>query len=234
MLSKSNGKRLSPWRKANDEDFTVSPFALPTRAMDLPFRPEEAKGLVSLGQVIQRLRKERGISQEALARKAGVGRSMTTRVENGKICELSLGNLEKIAKALGTDLKRLLIQTESLLETFDFQEEGKRTEFSLDFLSDGFRIISQLPLRREIFSGKINIKPSKTIPSHCLPHPELVFLYPLVGKIMILVKGKESFIGNSHSFTFCGLSEYELYNTDPIKESSTLLITYPSFLPQSP
>jgi transcriptional regulator with XRE-family HTH domain len=60
-----------------------------------------------LGRRIQRLREARGLSQEALAEKAGLSRGYLARVETGRH-EPSLSMLDKLAKALGVPVAELL------------------------------------------------------------------------------------------------------------------------------
>ena len=60
----------------------------------------------SLGLRISSLRKDKGLSQEKLALKAGLDRTYINSVENGKR-NISIVNISKIAKALQISLKRL-------------------------------------------------------------------------------------------------------------------------------
>lgn len=57
-----------------------------------------------VGQRIKELRNELGISQEALANKAGVDRTYVTDVENGRR-NISVELLEKLIKALGISIQ---------------------------------------------------------------------------------------------------------------------------------
>ena len=56
---------------------------------------------------IKALRERRGLTQEQLAEKAGVGRSHLARLETGKQ-DPTLSTLEKIASALKVKVGRLL------------------------------------------------------------------------------------------------------------------------------
>lgn len=56
---------------------------------------------------IQDLRRERGLSQEELALRAGVNRGYMGKLENAKYAA-SLDMLEKVAAALGVDASALL------------------------------------------------------------------------------------------------------------------------------
>ena len=54
---------------------------------------------IQFGLRVRQLRKEQGLSQEALAFKAGIDRTYMTSVENGKR-NVSVQNIEKIINAL--------------------------------------------------------------------------------------------------------------------------------------
>ena len=60
-----------------------------------------------LGMTVKRLRQERGLTQEALAKKAGVHRVYIAQIE-GQTKVPSVATLEKLAKALGVKVGRLL------------------------------------------------------------------------------------------------------------------------------
>ena len=60
-----------------------------------------------LGIRIKQLRKEKGISQEELAFKAGLHRTYLSDIERGTR-NVSIRNIEKIAKALGVTPSKLL------------------------------------------------------------------------------------------------------------------------------
>ena len=57
-----------------------------------------------VGERIRELRKELGISQEALANKAEIDRTYVTDVENGRR-NISVENLEKLIDALNSSFK---------------------------------------------------------------------------------------------------------------------------------
>jgi HTH-type transcriptional regulator/antitoxin HipB len=60
---------------------------------------------------IRALRERRGWSQAELGRRAGVAASTINRVERGETTTLSLGNLERLARALGVSPRSLLATT---------------------------------------------------------------------------------------------------------------------------
>ena len=64
-----------------------------------------------LGQIIQRLRKEKGLSQEDFAHQCGVHRTYIGVIERGEK-SMSIVTTAKIAKALDLTLSQLLAELE--------------------------------------------------------------------------------------------------------------------------
>jgi transcriptional regulator with XRE-family HTH domain len=67
---------------------------------------------VGFGKTVRRLRQERGISQEAFAAAAKIGRSYMGRIERGTV-NISIDNIQKIVKALGLTLARFFAEVDS-------------------------------------------------------------------------------------------------------------------------
>lgn len=63
------------------------------------------------GAKIKEYRKQLGLSQEAVAEKAGIHRTYVSAIENGKT-DLSLSIADKIAKALGKKLSQVIAEVE--------------------------------------------------------------------------------------------------------------------------
>lgn len=63
--------------------------------------------LHTFGTNVQKIRKERNLSQEKLAELAGLHRTYIGMIERAEK-NITLCNMEKIAKALGVDIKDLL------------------------------------------------------------------------------------------------------------------------------
>ena len=64
------------------------------------------KILVAFGDKVRELRKQKGISQEELSYKADLHRTYIGMIERAEK-NLTLTNIEKIAKALDVDIKKL-------------------------------------------------------------------------------------------------------------------------------
>lgn len=65
------------------------------------------KILVAFGDKVRELRKEKGLSQEELADKAGLHRTYIGMIERGEK-NITLTNIEKIGKALNVEISELL------------------------------------------------------------------------------------------------------------------------------
>lgn len=61
---------------------------------------------------IAELRGRRGLTIEALATKADVGRSTVIRLEQGRTTRVDLAVLEKLSQALGVSVGRLFVSVE--------------------------------------------------------------------------------------------------------------------------
>jgi transcriptional regulator with XRE-family HTH domain len=68
------------------------------------------KILIAFGDKVRELRKEKGLSQEELSFKADLHRTYIGMIERAEK-NITLINIEKIAKALGVTLKELLDDT---------------------------------------------------------------------------------------------------------------------------
>ena len=62
--------------------------------------------LKKIGSFLKKLRKEKGITQEELAEKIGIGTSNISYIENGKFAP-SIENFAKIAEVLGVEPSEL-------------------------------------------------------------------------------------------------------------------------------
>ena len=60
--------------------------------------------LLELGNSVKQLRKERGLTQELLANKAGISRATLSKLENGNIAQVSIVTLNDILNHLGYEL----------------------------------------------------------------------------------------------------------------------------------
>jgi transcriptional regulator with XRE-family HTH domain len=86
--------------------------------------------LSSLGEQIATKRRSLGLTQAALARKAGVGRTTLDALENARLGELGYSKITNILSALGLELK--LQETRAHRPTLDELMEEERDDQGLD------------------------------------------------------------------------------------------------------
>ena len=60
--------------------------------------------LLELGETIKKLRKEKNMTQESLAKKANISRATLSKLENGYIANVSIVTLNDILNHLGYEL----------------------------------------------------------------------------------------------------------------------------------
>ena len=60
--------------------------------------------LIELGDKIKTLRKERGLSQDELAKRVGISRPTLSKLENNYLANISIVTLDKILNELGYEL----------------------------------------------------------------------------------------------------------------------------------
>jgi transcriptional regulator with XRE-family HTH domain len=72
--------------------------------------------LLAFGRAVRNLRSARGLSQEALAERAGIHRTYVGDVERGER-NVSLINIERLATALAVSLSALMATVEAELPT---------------------------------------------------------------------------------------------------------------------
>jgi len=60
--------------------------------------------LSELGETIKDLRKQKGLSQESLARQAGISRATLSKLENGYIANISIVTINQILSLLGYEI----------------------------------------------------------------------------------------------------------------------------------
>jgi len=60
--------------------------------------------LIELGDKIKTLRKQRGLSQEELAKKVGISRPTLSKLENNYLANISIVTIDKILNELGFEI----------------------------------------------------------------------------------------------------------------------------------
>jgi transcriptional regulator with XRE-family HTH domain len=93
--------------------------------MDLRREVEEELARILIEHKIASLRKHKGLTQAALARRSGVSQPMIAQIESGKLNNLTLKTLARTARALGASLKIDLISRPDPRESSRHREMNK-------------------------------------------------------------------------------------------------------------
>jgi transcriptional regulator with XRE-family HTH domain len=84
-------------------------MGLPEKKVDEPGLRREIEELVRIEHKIANLRKNRGLTQAALAKHSGVSQSRVAKIESGRLKNLTLKTLARTARALGANIKIELV-----------------------------------------------------------------------------------------------------------------------------
>lgn len=140
---------------------------------------------VNVGAIIRRLRRQRGLSLDDLARLSGVSASFLSAVER-EASDISLGRLTKVAAAFGLDVPTLLGY---------FSRYGKPR-----FLSSAERVAIDrgpgIDFRHLRVPGVDFELVTVTIPPHtafqdATAHPGIEILYVVTGEVVLVYDGIE-------------------------------------------
>jgi transcriptional regulator with XRE-family HTH domain len=95
--------------------------------LDLRREVEDELAQILIEHKIAKLRKSRGLTQAALARRSGVSQPMIAQIESGKLNNLTLKTLARTARALDASLKIDLISRSEPSESRRYSGRKRRT-----------------------------------------------------------------------------------------------------------
>ncbi len=183
---------------------------------------------INLGIVIRAFREQKGKKAVEVAKSSGIDPRTFTAIETGRIKNPSLQNIQAIAKALDVSPAEIFSKAELDQKKNAYQGDQKG-EFSLEFPSENFRIISFTPIVPEFFVGKIHMGASAKINADALPIKGRIFIQVILGKLKISVTQNEFCLKEGDHFLLSS-SLPHCFENPLMKESSFLLVTVPSFL----
>lgn len=174
------------------------------------------------------LREKRGLSQRMLSERAGISRGRLRRLEGPKFEEATYGELKRISEALGVEMEEIFHGEDALCRGIFIAQSGPAA-FQLDARGGAYKIVSFLPPRRDLFSGKLFVFGGRQVPPDQAPHAEKIFLQMLLGSFRILLQGETHEIQVGDSFLFRGVAPYTIENPHS-RDSIALLLTIPAFV----
>ncbi len=157
------------------------------RAQAEAIEPREAEidVTINVGAIIRRLRRQRGLSLDDLARASGVSASFLSAVER-EVSDISVGRLAKVARAFGLD-------TPTLLGYFSrygkprFHSSAERIPIDRGPGID-FRHLRVPGVDFELVTVTI---PPRTAFKDATAHPGIEILYVVSGEVVLIYDGVE-------------------------------------------
>lgn len=178
-------------------------------------KPETARNF----SYVRLLREERKITQRELAKRLGVSRTHLQRLEAKASEELSVMEIQRLARTFA-------IKTKDLLERiFLFSEEGRvLSRCSIEkpvFVTkyeDGIEFGSFLRQSEACYIGKLKLSPKKSLSRQDHPKGALLFWFILEGSLLLTLGTKEHLFKTGECFSLDGGMPYEMFNPHQIKD----------------
>lgn len=171
------------------------------------------------------LREARGVSQRTLSESAGISRGRLRRLEEGRFQEATFAELSRLAGALGVDVREFFRGTEINTHGTHLTRAGEQG-FEMKGNGAGYRIVSYLPPRPDLFAGKIFISPRKKWPSAETPRAGTIFLQMMLGTLRVAMGSESYHVEEGDSFVFHGDTPYALENP-LLREAVGFVVTIP-------
>ncbi len=173
---------------------------------------------MDIGEKVKRLRMSRGLTQEELAMRTDLSRSFISQLESNKT-SLSVDTLEKILRALGTDLKAFFSEEESKIV---FRKEDR-----IPVYDEPEGVTSQL-LMSDVETKKIdpvlvNLKPGAQTEEEDY-HEGDEFGYVLQGKVDLWLDGVRYRLSQGDCFYYRADKKHFLKNPSKKKDAIVLWI----------
>lgn len=177
--------------------------------------------------LLRQWREKQGMSQRILAQKCEISRGRLRRLEGKEFDHVTYAELKRISGALGIEPGEIFFGSETSACDFYLGRKGQ-SAFQWDVPNAGYRIISLLPARKDLFVGKLFVGTKKRLsPSHT-PRAGMVFLEMLLGKFRVEVGGENYEVEEGDHLLFRGSVPYTIENP-LLRDSEALLITLPAF-----
>lgn len=193
----SRSRVASPFPTANVVRLPARLLA--QRPVDVPPRSERA---LALGLQIRTLRAATGISGGAVAARAGVSRSMLSRVERG-LASPSVETLERIANAMGVSISRFFAQR---TERADFLHVPAGRGIVVD--GQATATAGRHELLGRLLSGGLSVAPSLVqmeaplAGAASVVHEGLKFIYMLCGSVRYRYGSRDVRVGPGDALLF--------------------------------
>lgn len=176
---------------------------------------------------LRRIREKQGVSQRVLAEKCGISRGRLRRLEGREFDHVTYAELKRISGTLGVEPSEIFFRSERLSYDFYLGKKGEEAS-QWDAASVGYRIVSLVPARKDLFIGKLFVLPKKHLSAAHTPRAGTIFLEMVLGKFRLELAGESYEIEEGDRLLFHGDVPYTLENP-LLRDSEALLFTLPAF-----
>ncbi len=177
---------------------------------------------LSIGQIVRRLREEKGMSGVELCRRGkGIDPKTLVALEKGRIRNPSIATLEALAKGFRMTVSDLFRQAE--LDQREYFSLGSQKGIcKIDLPSQGIQLVSFTPLMEELFCGKMILEGQKCFDEKMLGGGGAFFIMTLIGQFEGEIEGRKVALKEGDNLYFYGGMKFHLANT--LQRNSTLLV----------
>ena len=186
---------------------------------------------LDVGQMVRRLREERGLSGVELCRRGkGIDPKTLVALEKGRIRNPSIATLEALAKGFGMTVSDLFRRAEFDQRDYFFLGSQKGL-YKIDLPSQGIQLISFTPLMEELFCGKMILEGQKQFDEKLFggEGAGAFFIMTLIGQFEGEIEGRKVALKEGDNLYFYGGMRFRLANALQ-RNSTLLLVAVPSCL----
>ncbi len=203
---------------------------MPKLKKDRPGKRKTVRPL-DVGQMVRRLRTEKGLSGVELCRRGkGIDPKTLVALEKGRIRNPSIVTLEALAKGFGMTVSDLFRRAEFDQRDY-FSMGSQKGLYKIDLPAQGIQLISFTPLLEELFCGKMILEGQKQFDEKLFggAGSGAFFIMTLIGQLEGEVEGKKVALKEGDNLYFYGGMKFRLANALQ-RNSTLLLVTAPSCL----
>jgi transcriptional regulator with XRE-family HTH domain len=186
---------------------------------------------LDVGQIVRRLRLEKGLSGAELCRRGkGIDPKTLVALEKGRIRNPSMVTLEALAKGFSMSVSDLFRRAEFDQRDY-FSLGSQKGLFKMDLLPQGIQLISFTPLMEEFFCGKMILEGQKHFDEKLfgVDGAGAFFIMTLIGQFEGEIEGRRVTLKEGDNLYFFGGMKFRLVNALQ-RNSTLLLVAVPSCL----
>ena len=169
----------------------------------------EDDGFMNIGERIRKLRVQNGLTQQEIADRCELTKSMISKIENGKVVP-AVGTLQRLARALGVKVGALMEEKENgtvkhSLDPFATMDRFTRT-------AKGYHIFSASNYPGQIMQPILIYARKGELRSHEVVHLGEEFIYVLSGEMIFAVGGEHYLLRTGDSLYFDGAQKHGIHS----------------------